>query len=168
MSAPSDAELTSIASLLGARLRAAGQRLATAESCTGGWVAKACTDLPGSSAWFECGFVTYSNAAKARDLGVPIDTLRSHGAVSEATVAAMARGARARAQVDLAVAISGIAGPDGGTADKPVGTVWFAAARNVNARIDVKTELRRLDGDRDDVRRAATLRALELALEFIQ
>src|SRR5579871_3031250 len=107
----------------------AGHRIATAESCTGGWIAKVCTDLAGSSRWFECGFVTYSNAAKIRDLGVSARTLAEQGAVSEATVREMAAGALRRAAVDIAVAVSGIAGPDGGSSEKPVGTVWFCVAR---------------------------------------
>src|SRR5580700_10352372 len=123
-----DPELYELSERVGRKLRAAGQRLATAESCTGGWVAKALTDVPGSSQWFECGFVTYSNAAKMRDVGVLARTLADHGAVSEATVREMAAGALRVSGADIAVAISGIAGPDGGTVDKPVGTVWFGLA----------------------------------------
>src|SRR6185437_15821372 len=123
-----DKELFALSERIGQRLKAAGSRLATAESCTGGWVAKACTDVAGSSQWFECGFVTYSNAAKVRDLGVSEATLASHGAVSEPTVREMAAGAVRVSGADIAVAISGIAGPDGGTPGKPVGTVWFAVA----------------------------------------
>src|SRR6185437_14069590 len=125
---PEDHELFALSVRVGQKLLAAGRRLAAAESCTGGWVAKVCTDVAGSSQWFECGFVTYSNAAKVRDLGVSEKTLASHGAVSEATVREMAAGALRVAAVDVAVAISGIAGPDGGTSEKPVGTVWFAVA----------------------------------------
>ena len=163
-----DLELARLADGLGAALRARRVRLVTAESCTGGWIAKVCTDLPGSSQWFECGFVTYSNVAKMRDLGVTAETLGAHGAVSEETVAAMARGALARSEGQLAIAVSGVAGPDGGSVDKPVGTVWLAVAREVNGHIELRTELQQLDGDRDEVRRASVFRALELAVEFIQ
>ncbi|WP_320820204.1 CinA family protein [Thalassolituus sp.] len=107
-------------------LQSKNLRVATAESCTGGGVAFAMTDLAGSSAWFECGFVTYSNEAKMQHLNVSADVLAAHGAVSEATVIAMVKGAVANSRADVAIAISGIAGPGGGTADKPVGTVWFA------------------------------------------
>src|SRR6185437_17070499 len=124
----SDIELFVLSERVGQKLRAAGRRLVTAESCTGGWVAKACTDVAGSSQWFECGFVTYSNAAKVRDLGVAELTLSTHGAVSEPTVREMAAGALRVSGADIAVAISGIAGPDGGTPTKPVGTVWFGLA----------------------------------------
>jgi nicotinamide-nucleotide amidase len=103
-----------------------------------------------------------------RDLGVTAETLGAHGAVSEETVAAMARGALARSEGQLAIAVSGVAGPDGGSVDKPVGTVWLAVAREVNGHIELRTELQQLDGDRDEVRRASVFRALELAVEFIQ
>jgi nicotinamide-nucleotide amidase len=104
-------------------------RIVTAESCTGGWIAKAFTDAAGSSRWFECGYVTYSNAAKVRDLGVASRTLDEHGAVSEPTVREMAAGALRVSGADVAIAVSGIAGPDGGSAEKPVGTVWLCVAR---------------------------------------
>lgn len=141
---------------LAVALPARGETLAAAESCTGGWIAKCCTDVAGSSAWFERGFVTYSNAAKSGMLGVPAALIESEGAVSEAVVAAMATGALARSLADVAVAVSGIAGPDGGTEDKPVGTVWFAWA----ADGDVATERRVLAGDREAVRRASVAVAL--------
>ena len=143
---------------------AADRRLATAESCTGGWVAKACTDVTGSSRWFECGFVTYSNAAKARDLGVSEHTLASHGAVSEATVREMAAGAVRVSGADVAVAISGIAGPDGGTPGKPVGTVWFAVASRRGAEIVITAEMQLFAGDREAIRRGSVERALQLVL----
>lgn len=107
-------------------LQSKNLRVATAESCTGGGVASAMTDLAGSSAWFECGFVTYSNEAKMQRLSVSAEILTTYGAVSEATVIAMVKGAVANSRADVAVAVSGIAGPGGGSADKPVGTVWFA------------------------------------------
>lgn len=106
-------------------------RIVTAESCTGGWIAKVFTDAAGSSRWFECGYVTYSNEAKARDLGVSWRTLNEHGAVSEPTVREMAAGALHVTGADVSIAVSGIAGPDGGSAEKPVGTVWFCVGRRV-------------------------------------
>jgi nicotinamide-nucleotide amidase len=146
---------------LAARLTERGQRLVTAESCTGGWVAKVCTDRPGSSAWFLGGVVVYDNELKARLLGVAPATLASDGAVSEAVVTQMAIGALHRLGGDLSVAVSGIAGPDGGTAEKPVGTVWFAWAVRAGPDIEVRAKQERLPGGRDEVRRRAVLRALE-------
>ncbi len=142
-------------------LSARGERLATAESCTGGWAAKLCTDLAGSSAWFECGFVTYSNQAKQRMLNVPAATLEDFGAVSEQTVQAMAAGALANSRAHRVVAISGIAGPAGGSLDKPVGTVWFAWAGADGWRA---SRHRRFDGGREAVRRQAVYLALQVLL----
>jgi nicotinamide-nucleotide amidase len=159
-----DQELFALAERVGQKLRGTGRRLATAESCTGGWVAKACTDVAGSSQWFECGFVTYSNAAKVRDIGVSESTLASHGAVSEATVREMAAGALRVSGADVAVAISGIAGPDGGTQAKPVGTVWFGVAWQRGADVVVNSEMRLFGGDRELVRRRSVERALQLVL----
>ncbi len=161
---PTDKDLFALVERLATRLRAAGRRLATAESCTGGWVAKACTDLAGSSQWFECGFVTYSNAAKMRDLNVSERTLAEHGAVSEATVREMAAGAFRVSGADIVVAISGIAGPDGGTPAKPVGTVWFGLACRRGSEMAVKAEMQVFPGDRDLVRRRSVERALQLVL----
>lgn len=107
-------------------LQQRGWMLATAESCTGGLIAAACTDLPGSSAWFDCGFVTYSNAAKTEMLGVPAELIKRYGAVSEEVVRAMAQGALERSNADVSVAVSGVAGPGGASLDKPAGTVWIA------------------------------------------
>lgn len=146
---------------LAARLTERGQRLVTAESCTGGWVAKACTDRPGSSAWFLGGVVVYDNELKARLLGVSPATLASEGAVSEAVVTQMAIGALHRLGGDLSLAVSGIAGPEGGTRDKPVGTVWFAWAARSGEDIQARSRQERLPGGRDEVRRRAVLRALE-------
>jgi len=171
----SDRELYALCEQLGKKLLAGGSRMATAESCTGGWVAKACTDVPGSSQWFECGFITYSNAAKVRDVGVSEKTLADHGAVSEPTVREMAAGALRRAgemhisepyrtTTRVAVAISGIAGPDGGTAEKPVGTVWFGLAVRSGAEVVVTAERQVFGGDRERVRRCSARRALELVL----
>ena len=142
-----------------------GEWLAVAESCTGGWLAQELTALAGSSQWFERGFVTYSNAAKRELLGVPEDTLTAHGAVSEATVRAMALGVLARAPVDWSVAISGVAGPAGGSPEKPVGTVCFAWAGKA-AGCEVQTC--HFAGDREAVRRQAVLQALRGLLERIE
>ncbi|HEY8518681.1 MAG TPA: CinA family protein [Gammaproteobacteria bacterium] len=157
MAVPSDAELEDLARRVGRACVARGLRAGAAESCTGGWIAKAVTDIAGSSGWFEGGFVTYSNAAKTRELDVPAALIETHGAVSEPVAIAMAEGARRRLGVDLAVAVSGIAGPGGGTAEKPVGTVWFAWA---DAEGTV-SERRHFPGDREAVRRATVKHALE-------
>ena len=142
---------------LAERLRARQQWLVTAESCTGGLIAGACTDLAGSSDWFERGFVTYSNAAKAELLGVPPESIAQHGAVSEPVARAMAEGALRRSHAQLSVAVTGVAGPGGGSADKPVGTVWFAWCA------DGRTESQRMrfDGDRAAVRAQTVLHALQ-------
>ena len=145
---------------LAERLLAGGRHLVTAESCTGGWIAKACTDLPGSSRWFLGGVVTYSDDLKVALLGVSRDTLVAHGAVSEAVAREMAQGALERLGGDHAVAVTGIAGPDGGTAEKPVGTVWLGWARREAGAIEVHATLERFPGDRDAVRRAAVRRAI--------
>jgi nicotinamide-nucleotide amidase len=136
------------------------RQLVTAESCTGGWIAKACTDRPGSSQWFRGGAVVYGNELKSALLGVRPETLGEAGAVSEATVREMAAGALERLGGDVAVAVSGIAGPDGGTPDKPVGTVWFAWATRTAAGTTLRSELHRFDGDRDQVRQQAVAAAL--------
>ena len=140
--------------------------LATAESCTGGWVAKALTDIPGSSQWFECGYVTYSNAAKVRDLGVATSTLESFGAVSEQTVREMAEGALRVTGANVALALSGIAGPDGGLPGKPVGTVWFCAAARQGSAIDIIAEEKLFSGDRAFVRSRSVQHALRLILRL--
>src|SRR5579862_3175500 len=161
-----DPELYELAERVGHKLRAADRRVVTAESCTGGWVAKALTDVPGSSQWFECGYVTYSNAAKMRDLGVAGGTLEHFGAVSEQVVREMAEGALRVAHASVALAVSGIAGPDGGTPDKPVGTVWFCAAARAGQLIDIIAEQRFFDGDRDAVRSQAVRHALRMILRL--
>jgi len=137
--------------------------LVTAESCTGGWVAQAVTAVPGSSEWFERGFVTYSNAAKHEVLGVSKKTLKKFGAVSEETAREMARGALAHSRADVAVAVTGVAGPSGGTAAKPVGMVCFAWARG---RI-VATETRRFRGGRESVRRQSVVHGLRGVLKHL-
>ena len=158
-----DHELSTLAESLGPVLARRGWHLTCAESCTGGLVAAAITSIAGSSAWFDEGFVTYSNAAKVRALGVRAETIAAHGAVSEAVVREMAEGALARANADLAVAITGVAGPGGGTPDKPVGTVWLGWARRDDTTV---TRLRRFGGDRRAVRMASAVEALRRLLEL--
>ena len=144
---------------------ASGRMVATAESCTGGLVCAALTEVPGSSSILDRGFVTYSNQAKMELLGVPQDIIDTFGAVSVACVWAMAQGALKRSDADVAVAISGVAGPDGGSEHKPVGTVVFAQAKRGEENADPVAEMRKLDGSsRAEVRRQATLVALELLL----
>jgi nicotinamide-nucleotide amidase len=162
----SDPELHELAARVGQKLRAAERRIVTAESCTGGWVAKALTDVPGSSQWFECGYVTYSNGAKIRDLGVAARTLESFGAVSEQTAREMAEGALRVAGANVALAVTGIAGPDGGTPDKPVGTVWFCAAARAGSAVDIIAEEQHIDGDRAAVRSGSVRHALRLILRL--
>lgn len=159
--APDDKELLDRARRLAERLSADGRRVATAESCTGGWIAKTLTDLPGSSDWFGYGWVSYSNAAKQELLDVPAATLIEHGAVSEAAVRAMVEGAIKNSDANLAVAVSGIAGPDGGTVAKPVGTVWFAWAVMDNNGLRIHASESRLAGDREAVRRQTVAAALD-------
>lgn len=156
-----------MAESVGRALEEAGWRIVTAESCTGGWIAKALTDVPGSSRWVDSGYVTYSNTAKMRDLDVSARTLDEHGAVSEATVLEMANGALQATGVEAAVAVSGIAGPDGGTADKPVGTVWFCVATPEARGAAAVCELRHFAGDRDQVRRRSVDHALRLLLQLV-
>lgn len=141
-------------------LRELGWQLCTAESCTGGLIAGACTDLAGSSDWFDRGFVTYSNAAKAEMLGVPMPLIERYGAVSEPVARAMAEGALARSKAQASVAVTGVAGPSGGSADKPVGTVWFAWSVNGH----ISSECQHFDGNRAAVRRATVIHALDSLL----
>jgi len=138
------------------QLRSKKLQLATAESCTGGLIAAACTDLAGSSVWFERGFVSYSNAAKTELLGVPADLIETHGAVSEPVVRAMVEGALRCSRAQVAVAVTGVAGPGGGSPDKPVGTVWFGWATPDG----VVTDKRCFEGDRQQVREATVQHAL--------
>lgn len=148
---------------LAEQLTQRGWMLATAESCTGGWIAKCCTDMAGSSAWFDRGFITYSNAAKQDMLGVRAETLAQYGAVSEAVVAEMATGALRHSQAHIAVAVSGIAGPSGGSVEKPVGTVCFAwAMRNG----EVLTKTCQFAGDREAVRWQSVVFALNGILQM--
>ena len=137
--------------------------MATAESCTGGMIAAACTDLAGSSNWFERGFVSYSNYAKTEMLGVDATLISRHGAVSEAVVRAMVQGAISHSRTQAAVAVTGVAGPSGGSAAKPVGTVWFAWATPAG----LASEMRRFDGDRAAVRQATVRHALQRLLALL-
>ncbi|MCD6078243.1 MAG: nicotinamide-nucleotide amidohydrolase family protein [Ramlibacter sp.] len=144
-------------------LLARGWKLATAESCTGGMIAAACTDLPGSSQWFERGFVTYSNEAKVDALGVDATLIAANGAVSEVVARAMAFGAIRHSLAQASVAVTGVAGPTGGSPDKPVGTVWFGF--QVDGRLT--SEVRRFDGDRAAIRGATVQHALRRLLELL-
>ena len=165
MSLSTDLGIRALAVRVAERLLGAGRSLVVAESCTGGWVAKACTDLPGSSRWFLGGVVTYSDDLKLGLLGVSADTLRLQGAVSQAVVREMAVGALERLGGDISVALTGIAGPDGGVPAKPVGTVWFAWAVRHADQLEVRTALERFDGDREAIRRQAVASALGGVLE---
>jgi nicotinamide-nucleotide amidase len=155
------AELPPLLHRLAEALRTRGAMMATAESCTGGLIAGACTSLSGSSDWFDRAWVTYSNRAKTGMLGVAPVLIERHGAVSAEVAAAMAEGARTRAGVAYALAVTGIAGPTGGSADKPVGTVWFAWATPTGT----DTECRRFDGDRTAVREQTVRHALQGLLQ---
>jgi nicotinamide-nucleotide amidase len=163
-----DQDLYQLAEEVGRGARAAGWRIVTAESCTAGWIAKALTDVPGSSRWVDSGYVTYSNTAKVRDVGVSPATLAEGGAVSEATVREMANGALRATGVEMAIAVSGIAGPDGGTPEKPVGTVWFGIATMAARGPEAVCECRRFAGNRDQVRRQSVEHALRLALQSMR
>jgi nicotinamide-nucleotide amidase len=157
MARVSNEELQQLVGELGAKMLARGWMLTTAESCTGGWVGQLITTLPGSSQWYERGFITYSNAAKVEMLGVPEDTLATHGAVSEQTASAMAAGALAHSHAQAALAISGIAGPGGGTPQKPVGLVCYGWALEDGT---LMSSTCRLDGDREEIRSRAVAAAL--------
>jgi nicotinamide-nucleotide amidase len=149
--------VNALARKVGRRLKASGAKLATAESCTGGWVAQAVTAISGSSAWFERGFVTYSNEAKQEMLGVKRATLKKHGAVSEETAREMAKGALKNSRATIAVAVTGVAGPTGGTPGKPVGMVCFSWA----TKKALRSETRRFRGNRERVRRQSVVHALK-------
>ena len=157
--------LKSLAKRVGARLKERKLKLATAESCTGGWIAQAVTSVAGSSEWFDRGFVTYSNQAKKDLLGVRAATLSRHGAVSEATAREMASGALKRSQAQIAVAVTGIAGPGGGTRKKPVGTVCFAWARKKGGIESIELRFR---GNRDGIRRRSVAFAMRGLLERLK
>ena len=164
-----NALVTADVALLGDAMRARGWRLATAESCTGGLIAAACTEQAGSSDWFDCGFVSYSNAAKTALLGVDAALIAEHGAVSQAVARAMASGALARCNANLAVAVTGVAGPTGGTAAKPVGTVWLAWAwRAADGTLATDALCQRLPGDRAAVRQATVALAVQGLLDRLE
>jgi nicotinamide-nucleotide amidase len=154
--------LSALSKRVGTALQSAGQRLAVAESCTGGWIAQCITETAGSSAWFECGFVTYSNAAKQTMLGVPATLLSTYGAVSAEVVGSMTKGALERSGADWALAVSGIAGPSGGTAEKPVGTVWISWQRHNQTPHVLHFQG---SGDRHTIRAQTVAQALEGLLD---
>ncbi len=160
-----DSQLYSLAEQVGRALTARGLMLATAESCTGGWIAEAVTMVPGSSEWFERGFVTYTYISKREMLGVAGDTLGTQGAVSEQAVREMAQGAIAHSRAQVAVAVSGVAGPSGGTAEKPVGTVCFAWCARDGA---AETATQHFAGDREAVRKQSVVHALEGVLRLLE
>jgi len=155
-----DRDLARLAARLGHKLLASCSQITTAESCSGGWIAKVLTDVPGSSRWFGEGFVTYSNEAKVRRLGVPRSILHTQGAVSEAVARAMARGAIKGAGASHSIAVTGIAGPEGGVAGKPVGTVWFCWGVMHGRRLRLEVERKHFRGDRELVRRKTVRWAL--------
>ena len=150
-------EITQLAAELGRRLQLLNAHVTTAESCTGGGIAEAITRIPGSSAWFEAGYVTYSNRQKTQQLNVPTELFGTVGAVSREVVEAMVRGAQEKSLARFAVAVSGVAGPDGGSPDKPVGTVWLA----FGVGEEITAELEHFTGNRDEVRRQTVKAALE-------
>ncbi len=158
MPVPNDSDLREQAERLGARLIATHHRLVTAESCTGGWIAKTVTDVAGSSGWFDCGMAAYSYEAKQALLGVRPETLETHGAVSRETVIEMVSGALVNSGASIAVAVTGIAGPGGGSDGKPVGTVWAAWKKRGGY---ARAEVFHFEGDRDDVRRQTVAAALQ-------
>jgi len=154
-----------IAAALVAELAQAGKAVSTAESCTGGWVAKAITDIAGASAVFHYGIVSYSNGAKEQILGVQNRTLEDHGSVSEPVVEEMSSGALNLSGADIGIAVSGVAGPDGGSDEKPVGTVWFAWAIRESGKIRTDTNCQHFDGDRELIRELTVAHALQGALD---
>lgn len=164
MTAPSDADIQRLAERLGEAAHAHHLTVVTAESCTGGWIAKALTDIAGASAWFECGLVAYSYEAKQGLLGVNPHTLELHGAVSRETVIEMVSGALVHSAASLAVAVTGIAGPGGGTAEKPLGTVWIAWKRR-GGYPDARAF--HFDGDREAIRRQTVAAGLEGLLALV-
>jgi nicotinamide-nucleotide amidase len=160
-----DAEIYELAERVGATLKARRLMMSTAESCTGGWIGQAVTMVPGSSSWFDCGFITYTNEAKQDMLGVRAETLGAFGAVSEQTVREMVTGALGRSRAQVAVAVSGIAGPDGGSVSKPVGTVLLAWGQKGS---EPHAQPMHFSGDREAVRRQSVIAALEGILALLQ
>lgn len=168
MDIPDDAALRTLATELGNVLHAQHRMLATAESCTGGWVAKVLTDIPGSSAWFDRGFVTYTNTAKKDLLDVPVEILDTQGAVSQQTAEEMVQGGLRHSQAHFSLAITGIAGPGGSTPDKPVGLVWFSwAKKQESGELIIWSTHHVFDGDREAVRRQAVATALKGMLDGV-
>lgn len=161
-------DIASLSQTLVDTLSATGMKVTTAESCTGGWIAKALTDVPGSSACFEYGIISYSDGAKESVLGVSHQILLDNGAVSEPTVREMAKGALRMSGADVAVAVSGVAGPGGGSEEKPVGTVCFAWGMRASPDARIDTEQRHFDGDRDSVRSQTVIHALAALQERLQ
>ena len=157
---PEDPAISDLAATLVGELNSKNRAVATAESCTGGWIAKALTDVPGSSGCFGYGIVSYSNGAKESILGVNSRTLAEHGAVSEPVVREMAEGALRLSGADISVAVSGVAGPDGGSQEKPVGTVWFAWSTRGPRGITTDTDLQRFEGNRESVRMQTVIHGL--------
>ena len=164
MARVSDEELLQMAHTLGQKLHGKGWMLTTAESCTGGWLAQIITAIPGSSAWFDCGFITYSNESKQDMLGVTAETLEAHGAVSEETVQEMATGALKHSRAHISASISGIAGPGGGSREKPVGMVCNGWALSDGT---VLSSTCRLSGDREEIRSRAVASALRGLIELL-
>ncbi len=160
-----DDDILALAERLGRQLQARGERVTTAESCTGGLVAGAITAIAGSSAWFHGGLITYDNAVKQSLLGVPARTLRTEGAVSELTVREMAQGVLRQVPAQWSVSISGVAGPGGGSADKPVGTVWFGLGQVTDGQVRTQAQVCHFDGSRTDVRVASVRFALAWLLQ---
>ena len=158
------ASIEELVKQLAAKLTEKGWMLATAESCTGGMIAAACTDLAGSSQWFDRGFVTYSNEAKTEMLGVPAELIAKHGAVSEEVVRAMAEGAIRHSRAQVSIAVTGVAGPAGGTVEKPVGTVWVGWCLKDQTQV----QCLHLAGTRSDVRAATVTKALHRLCELVQ
>ena len=158
---PEDPAINELATTLVGELNRKKKAVATAESCTGGWIAKALTDVPGSSGCFGYGIVSYSNGAKESILAVRNRTLAEHGAVSEPVAREMAEGALQLSGADIAVAVSGVAGPDGGSDDKPVGTVWFAWSMRGPRGITTDTDLQRFEGNRESIRMQTVIHGLK-------
>ncbi len=159
-----DAELEKLAARVGQKLQTAGRKIVTVESCTGGWIAKCLTDVAGSSAWFDSGYIVYSNEAKVRELGVKPRTLEVEGAVSGPAVQEMAEGALRRGAGEVAIAVSGIAGPTGAVPGKPVGTVWFCIAVRRGVSIEANCRVKFFKGEREAVRR----KSVEFALGLVR
>ena len=158
---PEDPAINELATTLVGELNEKNKAVTTAESCTGGWIAKALTDVPGSSGCFAYGIVSYSNGAKESILGVRNRTLAEHGAVSEPVVREMAEGTLRLSGADISVAVSGVAGPDGGSDDKPVGTVWFAWSMRGPGGVTTGTDLQRFEGNRESIRMQTVIHGLK-------